>query len=490
MMLALTKRPLLRSLLLGILLLLSVGLYVFLSTLALPTDALVLSFVLVWIVVFLPYLAACGLVLLTKVETSQRRWHVEVGIILFGALLFRVMLLPQAPNLSHDSWRYLWDARVILHGYSPYIYAPNNPIFKSLQDALIYGNSRFRNVPTVYPPVAEGVYVLSYLIAPSNLFFLKLLFVLMDFGTCCIIAVLLVRRGLDPRRSILYAWCPIPIVEFAMDGHVDALTVVSIALVLLVATSPHVERRSMRMLLGFLIALATLTKFYPILLLVAVVRRRDFVLLITCLATILIAYLPFLILGHGSVFGFFSSYADEQGLNEGVVPLFIQWITSHYLHLSGGMTLLIQRGVDVLLAIPIIGIVFLQRVRERMSIEGAGLLLTGLVYAVSPHIFPWYTPALLLFVPSLVRPLWITREQGGVRLNSGGIAIATAWYFVCASLFGYFFRNTLDWTLYYIFVYWVVVIALCIAGFSAFLTFLCIHRGTTRDRKPLGKAVK
>jgi len=390
-----------------------------------------------------------------------------MGIILFGALLFRMMLLPQAPNLSRDSWRYLWDARVILHGYSPYIYAPNNPIFKSLQDALIYGNSRFRTVPTVYPPVAEGVYVLSYLIAPSNLYFLKFLFVLMDFATSCIIAVVLVRRGLDPRRTILYAWCPLPIVEYAINGHVDALTVVLIALVLLVATSSHVERRSMRILLGFLIALATLTKFYPLLLLIPVVRRRDFALLTTCFATILISYIPFLILGHGKVLGFFSIYAGEQGLNEGVVPLFIQWVVSDHLHMSGSTTLLVQRGVDVLLAVPIIALVFMQRLREHMSIEVAGLVLTGLVYSVSPHIFPWYTPALLIFIPFLIHPLWTRCEQGGIRMNGEGIAVAATWYFVCASISGYFFRNTLDWTQYYIFVYWVVVLVLAIAGFSA-----------------------
>lgn len=475
-MIVLTKRPLLRSLLLAILLLFSVGLYAFLSPFALPVDSLVTPFVLIWMIIFIPYLVACGLVLTTRVETTQRRWHyLETGIILLGALLFRVMLLPQVPNLSHDSWRYLWDARVILHGYSPYIYAPNNPIYKSLQDALIYGNSRFRNVPTVYPPIAEYVYVLSYLIAPSNLFFLKLLFVLMDFGTSCIIAIVLARRGLDPRRTIIYAWCPLPVVEYAINGHVDALTVVLIALVLLVATSANVEKRSMRILLGFLIALATLTKFYPILLLVAVVRRRDFALVITCFATIIIAYIPFLILGHGKVLGFFSIYADEQGLNEGVVPLFIQWVVADHLHMSGTITLLVQRAIDVLLAVPIIALVFVQRLRERMSIEMAGVILTGLVYAVSPHIFPWYTPALLLFVPLLVHPLWTRREQDGsrsrIQWSGKAIAIAATWYFVCASLAGYFFRNTLDWTPYYIFVYDVVVLMLVVAGCIAVSTF-------------------
>src|SRR5258708_13243112 len=43
--------------------------------------------------------------------------------------------------------------------------------------------SRYRNVPTLYPPGAQVVYLLSYLLAPSNLYFLKGLFVVFDMVT-------------------------------------------------------------------------------------------------------------------------------------------------------------------------------------------------------------------------------------------------------------------------------------------------------------------
>jgi hypothetical protein len=460
----LVKRPLFRVFLLSMLLLLSVGLYGFLSSVALPNDIYVLPFLFLWMGAFLPYLAACALVLLTPVEPTQRRWQLlEVGIILGGALLFRAMLIPQVPWLSRDSWRYLWDARVFLHGYSPYVYPPDSPVLQPLRDSLIYGHSGFRDVPTLYPPVAQYVYILSYLIAPSNLFFLKTLFVLMDMASCCILVILLLRRGLDPRRVILYAWCPLPIVEFAIEGHVDALTVMLVALVLLVATHPHAEQRNMRILLGFLIALATLSKIYPILLLIAVIRRRDWALLVTCFATIFLAYLPFLILGHGQVFGFFSNYATEQRQNAGIIPSIVHWVTYKVLHVSDTITLGAEYGVDLLVVLPVLAFLFIARLRERISIEVASFVLIGLILAVSSHIFPWYTPALLFFVPLLLGPLW-TRHAGVVELRSGTIAIIAVWYFVCVTLTAYFFRNVLDWTLYYQYVYWVVTILLGVAG--------------------------
>src|SRR2546425_8908392 len=81
------------------------------------------------------------------------RWHwIEVSMILLGALMLRAMLLPLPPVLSRDSWRYLWDARVTLHGFSPYVYAPLDRALRPLLDNVLIPNSRFRTVPTIYPP--------------------------------------------------------------------------------------------------------------------------------------------------------------------------------------------------------------------------------------------------------------------------------------------------------------------------------------------------
>lgn len=444
-----------RSLLLCVLLGISVALYLVLAQFAQPHDVFVTPFLQTWMLCFLPYFGACILVFVTP--PSVGRWRiVELAIILFGALLFRVLLLPQVPWLSRDSWRYLWDARVILHGYSPYVYAPENPILKPLRDALIYGNSGYRNVPTVYPPVAQAIYVFSYLLAPSNLLVLKAIFLSFDMLACIGLAVLLLQRGSDPRLMILYAWCPLPIVEFAIEGHLDALTGGFMILALLCATKRD-SSVGWRVLLGVLIALATLTKIYPLLLLLVVTRRRDWEIPLACFATIILAYIPFIILGHGQVFGFFSTYATEQRQNAGVVPLVVHWFTYNTLHLKDAITVLAQYAVDALFAGPITLLIFFLRIQKRISMEAATLVLIGTVYAVSTHIFPWYTSVLLLFVPLLIGPLWTHKG-----LQGKGIAIAGVWYFVCTSLTAYYFRSTLDWTPYYIFVYSVTVLLLIV----------------------------
>ncbi len=184
------------------LLALSIVLYIVLIAEKPSNDLLIYPFLLAWIICFVPYFAACAFVFLTRPQFGRWRW-VELGVIFAGAIIFRAMLLPLPPDLSRDSWRYLWDARVTLHGYSPYVYAPGDAIFKSMRDFL-FVNSRFRNVPTIYPPGAQFVFLLSYLLVPSNLFFLKGIFMVFDLATCVApgLAARSKRHGSAPRDHL------------------------------------------------------------------------------------------------------------------------------------------------------------------------------------------------------------------------------------------------------------------------------------------------
>jgi hypothetical protein len=468
--------------------LLSVIVYILLIGAAPRNDNDVLPFLHVEILSFVPYLAACAFVLATKPAAGRWRW-IEIGIILLGALVLRAMLLPLPPGLSHDSWRYLWDARVTLHGFSPYVYAPFDKALVPLRDAVLLPNSRFRTAPTLYPPGAQGVYLLSYLLAGPNLFFLKGIFVVFDMVTCIALVVLLGRKGLDQRRVILYAWCPLPIIEFAIEGHVDVITLTFTILAVLASTNTSTRGR---VLTGFLIGLATLTKIYPILLLVALVGdhkgslweqmrgiiRYNAPLFIACVATILFGYLPYLILGHGQVFGYFAAYTGQQGENAGVVQQVVHWLGDYY-HLSLMTIISLEHIIDFLLICAVSLVVFVLRLYDRISREMAVLLLFGAVFSISSHVFPWYTTTLLLWVPVLIGPLW--KHKG---LVGGGLAIIIVWYFALTSIFGYFFKGipgqphpAPDWTPYYNFVYWPVVIVLTVAAIIGIVNLYRFQKG-------------
>jgi hypothetical protein len=504
-----------RLLLLCTLLLFATGFNVLLRVTAPPIDSPVTSFVALWLVSFLPYLAACALVLVSKPPAGRQRW-IELSIILLGALVLRLIVLPVPPNLSHDAWRYLWDARITLHGYSPYVYVPRDPALVHLRN-ISFDNSRYRDVPTLYPPGAQAFYLLSYLLAPDNLLVLKSMFVGLDLVTCCALAFLLLSRGLDPARCIIYAWCPLPIIEFAFQGHHEAITIAFTALAFMCASGTW---RGSRIVTGFLIAMATLTNIYPILFLPVLLRRgdnlllamttlhtrqvssrswlakvgltyqillgflgmcwRDWALLATCFATVILAYVPYALLGHGQVFGFLTTYTSEPSSNAGSVLLTVRWLGAA-IGLSQAATLVLGYGVDLLVVGGMALVVGWLRKLERISVEVAVLLLTGAVFAVSTHLYPWYTIALLPWLALAIGPLWT--RKGGV--SGKHLAVLVTWYFACISITWYFFFflffTSPTWGVYYLLAYDVTLVGLGIAAVLGLRRLRRMKRGLSRE---------
>src|SRR5579859_5935611 len=522
------RHPWVRAAALGILLLIALAFYPFLYKTAPPDTTQDIytfqPFLGLWIISFLPYFAACALVLATRPAQGRWRW-IELSIILVGAFILRALLLPLPPGFSRDSWRYLWDARVTLHGFSPYVYRPISYPLKSLIDNVLFPRMRFRFSPTIYPPGAQAVFLLSYLLAGSNLYFLKGIFLIFDMVTCGALLVYLRRKGLDPRRALIYAWCPLPVIEFAVQGHVDVISLTFSILALLSFSNSTLRGR---ILTGFLLGMAALTKIYPILLLVVVVpdmlrdamagetragaspaptllrtksqtpyrvgaglapalgsltrsshalarflraipgtirhiRGRDYALLGACLLTVLLGYLPYYIMGHGQVLGYFTIYSSEQGENAGIVQLLMQW-TSHAYKWSYQTTVAREHVVALLFIIAVSLGVFVLRLRQRMSMAMAALLLYAAILAISPHVFSWYTTVLLLWVPLLIRPLWKAR-----RFVGSALGVAVVWYVISVSLLQYYDTSgphhyVPDWTSFYMLTYWPAAIILIVAA--------------------------
>ena len=443
--------------LLCVCLLAAVAWMLLLSHQAPPIDADYSAFLVLWLLALLPYLAACLLIFLTR-QPGGRQQRAELLIVLGGALLMRAIFVPGAPDLSHDSWRYLWDARVTLAGYSPYAYTPAAPQLAALRNDFLFGIIRFRNVPTLYPPGAQAFYLLSYILAPASIATLKALFTVCELISCGTLAWLLHKRGSDPARCIIYAWAPLPIIEFALQGHVDALTVMLMLLTMLCAQS---TQPGMRALAGVLLALATLTKIYPILLLIVILRKRDWSLLLACITTILLAYLPYLLLGHSQILGFFATYASERTPNAGITTLALNWLAL-VLRLSTELTQKLTYLLDVLLVGCAAFITWRLRVSKRLSVEAGILGLIGVVFAASSHIFPWYTAALLPWVA-----LSLSTQAREAFLRPAHLAVLTAWYFSCASLFGYLAQSANNWYPYYVLVYDLPLVALGLTLFLA-----------------------
>jgi len=199
-------------------------------------------------------------------------------------------------------------------------------------------------------------------------------------------------------------------------------------------------------LTGFLIGMGTLMKIYPLVLLIPMVNirewKRDIPLVLTCLLTIVVGYVPFVLVGHGQIFGFFSAYANEQGQNAGLVQHMVASLGAQF-HLPLAWIVLWEHGVALVLLVGTSLAILLARARKRMSIEAGTLILFGLVLAVSSHVFPWYVTTLL---PWIILLLPVRGSLSRSTLIARTLALGALWIFTFISILGY----VVAWPTYYL----------------------------------------
>jgi hypothetical protein len=154
-----------------------------------------------------------------------------VGAIVLGvALVLRLLALPMAPILSNDVYRYVWDGEAVLSGANPYRLAPEDPELEPLRDEVgtTWDRMGHKDVPTVYPPLALGLFAVAAA-SPFPLAALGILLAAADLALCALLLALAREIGVPPWRTIWYAWSPLAVVETAGQGHVDALAVTAAA---------------------------------------------------------------------------------------------------------------------------------------------------------------------------------------------------------------------------------------------------------------------
>ena len=198
-------------------------------------------------------------VFLAERQLRERSQKSVLWLVLAVAFVLRCLLLPLPPSLSGDVERYVWDGRVLGAGLNPYELPPEAPELAPLRDSLWEG-LQHRQVPTVYPPLAETLFAISASL-PASVLTLKTMLVLLDLGTCVLLLVLARIWSLPPERTIWYAWNPLVTVEIAGMGHVDGLGVALVVLTTtLLALSPEKLGRASIAAAG-----AVLAKLVPLL---------------------------------------------------------------------------------------------------------------------------------------------------------------------------------------------------------------------------------
>ncbi|WP_299243278.1 mannosyltransferase [uncultured Aquimarina sp.] len=165
------------------------------------------------------------------IKTNPNNFKFVAGI----ALGFRILFLFAIPNLSQDFYRFIWDGRMLLEGFNPYLSLPetwiaqgNAPITqaKELYEGMgSLNGSHFTN----YPPISQFCYLIAGVFAGKSILgsaiVMRLLIILADIGTFFFGRKLLQILHIPENRIFWYLLNPFVIIELTGNLHFEAVMI-------------------------------------------------------------------------------------------------------------------------------------------------------------------------------------------------------------------------------------------------------------------------
>lgn len=338
-----------------------------------------------------PGLAVFGVAFVVYAAAARlcaRRRAVPVRAVWGMAIAMRVALVPFAPELSDDVYRYLWDGHVQLSGVNPYVHAPADPAVGELRTEV---HARVNNpdVPTIYPPLAQIAFLLLA-VAGSSLLATKALWIVADLATAWVLVRIARETGRDEATVLLlYSWAPLLVVEVAWSAHLEPLGLLALSAALwasaradgrpgvtgLEGTDRGRRWQTLSYSAGAALALAALTKFAPAAALPALVRRLGWRPLAAFALVVVALYAPYAPAG-AALFTGLRTYGEHWWFMKGPFAL---------LEAATGDPVAARRLAALGVGAVVVGTAWLKLDLERALLWtlGTGMLLT-------PTLHPWY----------------------------------------------------------------------------------------------------
>ncbi|WP_445525849.1 glycosyltransferase 87 family protein [Streptomyces cyslabdanicus] len=392
---------------------------------------------------------AAAWVLFAGAAWAVRRVPVRtaVALILAGGVALCVAAMSAPPRTSDDMYRYVWDGRVQAAGVSPYAYPPDAPQLARLRDPWLFpagtachgwdlhavaGACTHINRPserTIYPPVAEGWFLLVHAVTPAGGQHKPLQLAGAVLAVATTMTLLLVQRraGGDMRRVALWAWCPAVPFAAVNDAHVDTLGVLLTVAALGTATG---ARR------GALIGAAIAVKLLPVLTLPGALSgvlapgrgpharlRETASVLLTAVGVVALVYLPYLLASGSAVLGYLPGYLREEGYESGNVIRFALLRTVLPDAWAG----------PAAVALVMLSAWYVLRRGDPERPWHGSLLVTGTALLLTSPGYYWYALLVVALVAMGGRGEWLAIAAAGTVLY---VADALQWHGIQAAAYG------------------------------------------------------
>ncbi len=348
----------------------------------------------------------------------------------------RLILLTMDPWLSDDVLRYLWDGSVLAEGFNPYLYAPAAPELAALQGSELYAILDYKDVHTIYPPLAQLCFAAASATAAlfsdswqaANLIWKLILIASEAVGLLFLLRSLKLFR-LSRRAAGLYLLVPLPVVEIAGQSHIDGLIVGPLGALLYCSGLLYRHRQTPKSGIsdggaddkiagplqgiaagwsGLLVGAAFLLKFLPGVLLLPIIRlgrRSAFIAAAACALAAFAGMLPFFwqtdaLLNLIDTFNYYSNILQFNG-----VPLYTLNALMDVLEVDN-YWLLAPRLLSLLKIAVVLAVALLYRIRTSRDLYAALLLSFFFALILAGKVHTWYFVPLLL-INCLVGFRWL-----------------------------------------------------------------------------------
>ncbi|MBI4213474.1 MAG: hypothetical protein HY534_04125 [Chloroflexi bacterium] len=352
---------------------------------------------------WLGYALAIAVVLRLSPAAASRHLALIFGI----AIVVRGTLLFTSPTLSDDAFRSVWDARIMHAGINPYLYPPGAEELAQYRDEAIWPRVNAPHQRTPYPPLAELMGAVAYAALPERPVAFQGLAAIADLLSAGLLAWLLHRVGVDPRRSIVVAWSPAGALHFAHSGHNDSLMVALVIGAVLLLTF---GRRSLAMMA---LAGAAMVKAVPLLSGPAFLRQTGWPSLALGVTAAALMGAPFASAGPAALSGLLEE-GGEARFNDS-----FHWLVERtFAGLPGGA----GNTVASLLALGVVvigSLVAMRYATSPLAVLVAGSRVLGLYLLVAAAVQPWYV--------AWVAPLMAVSLQRGRGMGPFAFTDGLAW---------------------------------------------------------------
>jgi hypothetical protein len=333
------------------------------------------AFLALYAVAFLCY---AGAVWSLRATRGPRATALVLGV----ATVARLVLLPAAPTLSTDAYRYLWDARVSRAGISPYAYPPVAPELEALRDEAVFPRLNHPTWHTIYPPGAQLFFTAVGVVAPDSMLALKVALGVAELLGLGILFAVLQALRLPATRAVIYAWNPLLLVEIWGTAHLDALVLPAVV----GATWAVVAGR--RAVAAGLLAAGTLIKLYPAALLpVLLGGPGTWTAGVVFAAVVAAGYAPAMTDGI-QVLGSLPRYLQAEHFNPGIIRSLVD------------EPALVAAALAAWVACVSVA-------SRRVPLAERAVMLVGGLLVLGGNIFPWYAVWLVPFLAVVPSIPWI-----------------------------------------------------------------------------------